>query len=250
MTITDAAVDEKQTTIFCTPVARDPRCPDCGREGRYRDTVTRPLTDLPVAGYPLALKVAVPRYRCTTSDCGRAVFNQDLGKLAAPRASTTRRCSRYVLRRLLIDRTTISAIAAELGVSWHTVSTIAMRTTADRIAAAGADRLAGVRVIGVDEHRWAPRRIGADGFVTLIIDLTPTRDQTGPARLLDMVAGRSAAALTTWLANQPRQFRDQVEVVAMDGFGGSRPPPPRCCPTRPRSWTPSMSSRWLAPSWI
>jgi hypothetical protein len=28
-------------------------------------------------------------------------------------------------------------------------------------------------------------------FVTLIIDLTPTHDQTGPARLLDLVAGRS-----------------------------------------------------------
>ena len=54
------------------------------------------------------------------------MFNQDLGKLAAPRASTTRRCARYVLRRLMIDRTTISAIAAELGVSWHTVSSIAM----------------------------------------------------------------------------------------------------------------------------
>jgi hypothetical protein len=40
VTITDAAVDEKQTTIFCSPVARDPRCPDCGTEGRYRDTVT------------------------------------------------------------------------------------------------------------------------------------------------------------------------------------------------------------------
>ena len=39
VTITDAAVDEKVTTIFCAPVARDPRCPDCGREGRYRDTV-------------------------------------------------------------------------------------------------------------------------------------------------------------------------------------------------------------------
>jgi hypothetical protein len=39
VTITDAAVDDKQTTIFCTPVARDPRCPDCGRDGRYRHTV-------------------------------------------------------------------------------------------------------------------------------------------------------------------------------------------------------------------
>ena len=33
-------------------------------------------------------------------------------------------------------------------------------------------RLTGVRVIGVDEHRWAPRRLSAAGFVTLIIDLT------------------------------------------------------------------------------
>ena len=220
VTITDAAVDEKTTTIFCSPVTRDPRCPNCGREGRYRDTVTRPLTDLPVAGYPLVLQVAVPRYRCLTAECGRVVFNQDLGKLAAPRSSTTRRCARYVLRRLMIDRTTISAIAAELGVSWHTVSTIAMRATADLIAAAGPDRLAGVRVIGVDEHRWAPRRRGTEGFVTLIIDLTPTRDQTGPARLLDMVPGRSAAALATWLAAQTPTFREQVEVVAMDGFGG------------------------------
>lgn len=220
VTITDAAVDEKSTTIFCAPVRRDPRCPDCGREGRYRDTVTRPLTDLPVVGYPLVLRVAVPRYRCTTIDCGRTVFNQDLGKLAAPRASTTRRCARYVLRRLLIDRTTISAIAAELGVSWHTVSTIAMRTTADLVAAAAPDRLAGVRVIGVDEHRWAPRRIGPNGFVTLIIDLTPTHDQSGPARLLDLVAGRSAAALATWLAAQPADFVAGVQVIAMDGFAG------------------------------
>ena len=218
--ITDAAVDEKQTTIFCSPVARDARCPDCGREGRYRDTVIRPLTDLPVAGYPLVLRVAVPRYRCLNSDCGRAVFNQDLGKLAAPRSSTTRRCARYVLRRLMIDRTTIAAIAAELGVSWHTVSTIAMRATADLITAAGPDRLAGVRVIGVDEHRWAPRRIGSAGFVTLIIDLTPTHDQTGPARLLDMVEGRSATALASWLAAQPADFSRAVQVIAMDGFAG------------------------------
>jgi transposase len=211
VTITDAAIDDDSTTIFCTPAARDPRCPGCGCEGRYRDTVIRPLTDLPVAGYPLVLRVAVPRYRCLTPECARAVFNQDLGKLAAPRASTTRRCARYVLRRSLIDRTTISAIAAELGVSWHTVSTIAMRTTADLVAAAGPDRLAGVRVIGVDEHRWAPRRIGPEGFVTLIIDLTSTHEQTGPARLLDMAARHHRLAY--WLA---------CPVVALQAWNQAR----------------------------
>src|SRR5262245_49408641 len=75
VTITDAAVDDERTTIFCTPAARDPRCPDCGQQGCYRDTVVRPLTDLPVAGYPLVLRVTVPRYRCTTVECARTVFN-------------------------------------------------------------------------------------------------------------------------------------------------------------------------------
>ena len=219
--ITDAAVDEKLTTIFCTPVGRDPRCPDCGREGRYRDTVTRPLTDLPVAGYPLVLRVAVPRYRCTTIDCGRTVFNQDLGKLAAPRASTTRRCARYVLRRLLIDRTTISAIAAELGVSWHTVSTIAMRTTADLVAAAGADRLAGVRVIGVDEHRWAPRRVGPDGIRHAHHRPHPVaRSQRSGATARHGRPDGQRPHWPPWLAAQPADFAAGVEVVAMDGFAG------------------------------
>jgi len=43
-----AADNEKQTTIFCTSVAADPRCPDCGRDRRCRDTVIRALTDLAV----------------------------------------------------------------------------------------------------------------------------------------------------------------------------------------------------------
>ena len=54
----------------------------------------------------------------------------------------------------------------------------------------------------------------------MIIDLTPVRDGAGPARLLDMVEGRSKAAFKTWLADRDDAFRDAVEVVAMDGFTG------------------------------
>jgi transposase len=50
VTITNAAVDEKTTTILCAPVTRDPRCPDCCRDGRYGDTITGPVADLSVAG--------------------------------------------------------------------------------------------------------------------------------------------------------------------------------------------------------
>jgi transposase len=54
----------------------------------------------------------------------------------------------------------------------------------------------------------------------VIVDLTPVLDGSGPARLLDLVAGRSAAAMTSWLAERDQSFRERVEVVAMDGFGG------------------------------
>lgn len=54
----------------------------------------------------------------------------------------------------------------------------------------------------------------------MIVDLTPVLDGTGRARLLDLVPGRSAAAFRGWLAAQSPAFRDRIEVVAMDGFGG------------------------------
>ena len=221
VTITDAAVDGAVTVVFCDLLDDGHRhCPGCGSEGVYRDTVVRKVTDVPVVGHPLRLRVRVPRYRCTTSDCSREVFAHNTSRLARPGWSTTRRCARYILRRLMIDRATVAAVARELGLSWDTVNGIAMDATA-MIVAADTTRLDGVRVIGVDEHRWShTRRPDEDGYVTVIIDLTPVLEGTGRARLLDLVAGRSAAALKTWLADQSPQFRDQIQVVAMDGFGG------------------------------
>jgi hypothetical protein len=45
-------------------------------------------------------------------------------------------------------------------------------------------------VIGVDEHRWShTRRTSDDGYVTVIIDLTPVLEHTERVWLLDLVAG-------------------------------------------------------------
>jgi transposase len=221
VTITDAAVDGEATVVFCNLLADGQRhCPGCGVEGVYRDTVIRRVTDVPVVGHPLRLQVRVPRYRCISTACDREVFAHNTDRLARRGATTTRRCARYICRRLMIDRATVAAVARELGLSWDTVNTIAMDAT-QHIVAADTTRLDGVHVIGVDEHRWSHvRHRGDDGYVTVIVDLTPVLEGTGPARLLDLVPGRSAAALKTWLAGQTAAFRNRIDVVAMDGFGG------------------------------
>ena len=41
---------------------------------------------------------------------------------------------------------------------------------------------------------WRHTRRG-DRYVTVVIDLTPVRDRSGPARLLDMVPGRTKKAI-------------------------------------------------------
>jgi len=148
-----------------------------------------------------------------STGCEREVFAHNTDRLARRGWSTTRRCARYVCRRLMVDRATVAAVARELGLSWDTGNTIAMDAT-QMIVAADTTRLDGMRVIGVDEHRWShTRRPGEDGYVTVIVDLTPVLAGTGPARLLDLVPGRSAAALKTWLSAQSAAFRDRVEVV-------------------------------------
>src|SRR5260370_17482340 len=61
-------------------------------------------------------------------------------------------------------------------------------------------------VIGVDEHCWRHTRRG-DKYVTVIIDLTPIRHGTGPARPPDMVEGPSNPVFKT--------CRHRLESVAL-----------------------------------
>ena len=97
----------------------------------------------------------LPRYRCVHDGCVREVFAHDSSRLARPGASSTRRCAAYVLRRLAVDKATVAAVARELGRSWDTVNSIAVAATRELLLSAGPARLDGVRVIGVDEHKWS-----------------------------------------------------------------------------------------------
>ncbi|GAC58502.1 putative transposase [Gordonia hirsuta DSM 44140 = NBRC 16056] len=222
VTISGAGIDAADRThLFCDPLAPDDRCPDCGEPGVFRDRVDRELVDVPTFAYPTRLHVRVPRYRCVNPGCAREVYRARIDSIAAPRSQVTTRTTRWILQRLIGDKMSVAAVARALGLSWDTVNTIAAEA-ARRLAYDGS-RLDTVRVIGLDEHKWKHvRGHGDSGWVTVIVDLTALVDGTGPARLLDMVPGRSKKVLADWLADRDDTFRHRVKTVALDGFAGYR----------------------------
>ena len=150
----------------------------------------------------------------------------DVCSRVAPKHEPSSRSTRQALRSavrwalvgLVVHHLTVARIAQALGVSWNTANT-AVLTEGQRILINDLTRFDGVRVIGVDEHVYRNTPYG-DRCVTVILDLTPIRDRRGPCRLLDMVPGRSKQVFKTWLASRPDTWRENIEVVAMDGFTG------------------------------
>jgi transposase len=206
-------LEPDRAVLACRVLKPDQWCRRCGFEGAVRDTVTRRLAHEPFGWRPTTLEVRVRRYRCT--GCAH-VWRQDLSAAAEPRSKLSRGALVWALHALVVAHLTVARVAEALAVSWHTAND-AVLAEGHRVLIDDPARFDGVAVIGVDEHVWRHTRRG-DKYVTVVIDLTPVRDGTGPARLLDMVPGRSKQAFATWLAARPAVFRDGLEVVAMDGF--------------------------------
>ena len=204
-----------RAVLACRVVEPDAWCHRCGCEGAPRDTVVRRLAHEPLGWRPTVLEVTVRRYQC--SGCGH-VWRQDTSRAAEPRAKLSRRGLRWALEGIVCGHLTVARVAEGLAVAWNTAND-AVLAEGRRVLINDPARFDGVKVIGVDEHVWRHTRRG-DKYVTVIIDLTSIRDETGPSRLLDMVEGRSKQAFKQWLAARDQAWRDAVEVVAMDGFTG------------------------------
>ena len=208
-------LEPDRAILECRVVDPDQQCRRCGGSGRARDTTIRRLAHEPLGWRPTLLLVTVRRYRC--GGCGH-VWRQNTSKAAQPRAKLSRGALRWALEGIVCQHLTVARVAEGLGVSWNTAND-AVLAEGRRVLIADPHRFDGVRVVGVDEHVWRHTRRG-DKYVTVIIDLTPVRAGTGPARLLDMVDGRSKQVSKTWLAARDETWRKQIDVVAMDGFTG------------------------------
>ena len=218
LVVTGQRLEPDRAILACRVVDADPGdrwCRRCGCEGSVRDTVVRELAHEPFGWRPTTLAVTVRRYRCATC---RRVWRQDTTAAAEPKARLSRAAVRWALEALVVHHLTVARVAEGLAVAWDTAND-AVLAEGHRVLIADLARFDGVSTIGVDEHVWRHTRRG-DKYVTVIIDLTPIRNGTGPARLLDMIEGRSRSAFSSWLAARPQDWRDGVDVVAMDGFTG------------------------------
>jgi transposase len=144
--------------------------------------VTRRLAHEPLGWRSTTLLITIRRYRCTGCGmCGR----QDTSRAAAPRAKLSRRALRWALEGIVCQHLTVAWVAE-----------------GRRVLIEDPHRFEGARMIGVDEHCWHHTRRGDKYVTVMIIDLTPIRNGTGPARLLDMVEGRSKQVFKAWLGKR------------------------------------------------
>ena len=109
----------------------------------------------------------------------------------------------------------ISEIAAELGCNWHTAMA-AVHRWGRALLEADTDRIDGVTALGLDEilmfrrGRYREKQWGAT-----IVDARR-------GRLLDIVAGRSAAGATGWILRRTPRRRKRVRWAVMDLSGHCR----------------------------
>ena len=197
-------------------------CPACGAVARPKDRRPSWVRDLPIAGRPVVLCWWKRVWCCPYPQCEVKTWTERHPAIA-PRAALTERARQWAFEQVGERDAAVSTVAEQLGVAWWTVmdqvidrGTPLINAPA-RLAPVDEAGSASVTAVGVDETAFL-RATGkhATRFATGIADLTPGR----PARLLDVVEGRSGAVLADWLADQPAAWRAGVSTASVDPFRG------------------------------
>lgn len=192
-------------------------CPSCGVisvSGKGQAS-SRPR-DLPHGPSGLSLVWHKRRWRCAEAACERRSFTESLPAIPARSRLTTR--LRAELGSAVADSgRTVAEVAGHHRVGWPTVH----RAFIDHVTPALAAPLPPVTVLGVDETRRGKPVFARDpetGRWTVVADRWHTGfvDAAGTGGLLAQVEGRSAAAVTGWLAGQPAAWRQSITHVAID----------------------------------
>jgi transposase len=187
-------------------------CPACGVQARLHDRRPTWVRDLPTGGRPVTLVWVKRVWRCHEPRCPMRTWTET-DEAIRPRAVLTERARREACRRVGEDGHTVASVAADLGVGWGTVMA-AVRDYGSRLVD-DPHRLDNVDTLGVDETAFlAATASSGTRFATGIVALN------GRPRLLDVVEGRSATALSGWILARGQAWRDAVRVAALDPYRG------------------------------
>jgi transposase len=190
-------------------------CPECGVVAQLHDRRPTWVRGLPSGGRPVMLVWVKRVWRCPYVGCPKRTWTET-SEAIAPRASLTERARAEICRRVGQDAASVAAVAREFGIGWRTAMTAVRDYGTPRVD--DPARLQGVEAIGLDETAFqAASATRSTSFITGIVDLTRRR---GPARLLDVVAGRSALALVSWVNDRHPAWRAGIAVAALDPYRG------------------------------
>jgi len=206
-------------------------CPGCGAVARAKDRRPGWVRDLPIGGRPVVLCWWKRVWCCPHPQCEVRTWTERHPGIA-PRAVLTERARQWAFEQVGDHDAAVSTVAGQLGVAWWTVMDQVIDRGAPlvedpaRLAPADPGYLADpadlagsapVTAVGVDETAFLrANATHSITFATGIADLSAGR----PARLLDVVEGRSGSVLAGWLADQPAAWLAAVATASLDPFRG------------------------------
>lgn len=206
--VTDRLWELGQWTLWVDHEVLGPvGCPACGAKAWRHDRRRHVVRDLPISGVAVRLIWNKVLWRCPDPDCLVGGF-ADSSPEIVERAVLTERARTHIARQVGPGGQSVAALAAEFGVSWHTAMdavTDHARARTDHVTALGAPR-----AIGLDETAFLTARADRPTqFVTHIVNL-----DTGAT--IDVIEGRSKAAVVTWLASKPDVWKAGIAHVVID----------------------------------
>jgi len=182
-------------------------CSGCGTRAEAKDRRRVMVRDLPVAGRPVVLVWSKRRWSCPEPDCATKTWTET-SDLVAPRASMTVRARVEACRLVGQDGRSVAEVARMFGVAWATIWSAVVEH--GRPLVDDLDRNAAVTDLGIDETAWLKATpTHSTLWATGLVD-------TEHGRLVDVILGRNAAELRTWLSDQDRRWLDGVATVSID----------------------------------
>jgi transposase len=179
--------------------ALDATCPDCGTtSASCHSRYDRTLSDLPVSGSKVQLRLSVRRFRFVHGPCLRQTFSE----LLAP--TFGRRYGRRIGRCDTLLRAVAVALGgrpgarmmARLAVPWSRDAMLRALRRGDPMA----EPLPPARVIGIGDFAW--RR--GHSYGSIVVDLERRQ-------VIDLLPDRQRETVIAWLRENP-----QVEIICRD----------------------------------